>query len=139
MMVIDASALIKIAITEQYSEEVSHLIYSRTRIGEPLLAPDIVLAEALNVLWVHRSLKKDIDDKQLEIAQNSVTEVFNKLEIFSTKTLSKDAMHIAKAEKLTFYDSLYLALSVKKGAHILSFDKQLVHVASKIGIKAITF
>ena len=50
MIVLDASAVVKLIIDESGSDFVRKKIDSEAKEGEPIYAPDIALAEAINVI-----------------------------------------------------------------------------------------
>ena len=133
MIVIDSSALIKPLITEKNSEHAIEIFESATSKGEQLLAPDIIFSETMNGLWKHNVLLKDINDKKLEIARESLVLVYADLEISKATELAEKAIKIGMKHKITFYDSLYVALSISAGAQLFTFDKYLINKAKEIG------
>ncbi len=46
-----------------------------------------------------------------------------------------EAQDIAMRYGIAVYDSLYLALAIRRGADLATFDRKLRDVASKIGVK----
>ncbi len=125
MITIDASAIIKIIITEDDSAIARKVFSNVTEQGEPLLSPNIVLSEVMNGLWKHYTLRKDISLQHLEMARNNFNMIYNNLDISSQVDLAEDALNIAIKHKITVYDSLYASLSTKRGAPLFTFDKKL--------------
>ena len=70
MITIDASAILKVIITENDSGLARAAFSKITEDGEPLLSPDIVFSEVMNGLWKHYALIKDINAKKLEMARS---------------------------------------------------------------------
>src|SRR5208282_273981 len=113
MIVIDSSAVIKIVITEDDSNVARQAFSLITEKGEPLLAPDIIFSEVMNGLWKHNVLLKDINTRKLELAKSNFISLYGGLELSTQTELAEDAIKIAVAHRITFYDSLYAALSIK--------------------------
>ncbi|MEM0143064.1 MAG: type II toxin-antitoxin system VapC family toxin [Candidatus Parvarchaeum sp.] len=137
MIVIDASALVKLIVDEPHSDFVRKKIEEETAKNEPIYAPDIILVEVSNVLWKYSEFKK-LQEVDLFGALEDLIEYWNKLKIGAAQYLIKNAVKIAKENKLSVYDSLYLSQSLVYGAPLLSFDRKLMHMAERIGIKIIT-
>lgn len=125
MITIDASAIIKIIITEDDSAIARKIFSKITEEGEPLLSPNIVLSEVMNGLWKHYALRKDISLQHLETARDNLSMIYDNLDISSQVDLAEDALNIAIKHKITVYDSLYVALSTKMRAPLFTFDKKL--------------
>lgn len=135
MITIDASAIIKVIITEDSSELAKKAFSKITENGEPLLSPNIVFSEVMNGLWKHHILIKDINIKKLEMARSSFNSIYDNLGISSQTELAEDALKIAMDHKVTFYDSLYAALSIRMKAPLLTFDSPLSEKAKEIGFE----
>jgi len=135
MITIDASAIIKVIITEEDSEIAKKAFIKITEKGEPLLSPNIVFSEVMNGLWKHHVLIKDINVRKLEMAKSSLNSIYDNLGISNQPELAEDALKIAITHKITFYDSLYVALSVKMKAPLLTFDRPLSEKAEEIGFE----
>jgi predicted nucleic acid-binding protein len=136
MITIDASAIIKLVVDENNSDIATKLFYDVTKIGEPILAPDIILPEAMNGLWKNLILLKNINDKQFDIAVGSLIEIWNNLVVIQTDTVLKEAVKLSREQKITFYDALYVAISISKDAPIFTFDQPVLDKCANIGLKA---
>jgi predicted nucleic acid-binding protein len=134
MIVLDASAVVKLIIDESGSDFVRKKIDSEAKDGEPIYAPDIALAEAINVIWKYSSLsgQKNVDPYK---TLADLMLIWGKLTVVDTEALAFIAMKIAVENKITLYDALYAALSKLNRAPLLTFDKYLKSKASKIGIE----
>ncbi len=134
MITIDANAIVKLAITEKDSDKAYMIINSETSKENPLFAPDIILAEALNAIWVNFGVKKKISEKNVDEAFDILTSIFGKIETIPTGSIANLAMDISKKHKLSFYDSLYVAVSLMHNSPLLTFDKKIVSKAKDLGI-----
>ncbi len=94
MITLDASAAIKLVIHEEYSDIAARLFYKATEIGEPIIAPDVLLPETINVLWKHLILLKDINHRQFDIAVDSFRSIWDNLIVVSTNSVIKESMYL---------------------------------------------
>jgi predicted nucleic acid-binding protein len=139
MITLDANSLVKLAITEEHSKSVYKIITSETQKERPIFAPDIILAEALNAIWVNFAVKKKIDERQMDEAFSILMTIFDSIEIIPTKTLAPLAMDISKKQRLGFYDSLYAAASLTNNAPLLTFDKEILSKAKELGVSLVDY
>ncbi len=137
MIVIDSSAVIKIIITEKDSDLARHTFSLITQKGEPLLAPDIIFSEVMNGLWKHNVLLKDINSRKLDMAKSSFASIYGSLDLSSQPDLAEDAIKLAIENRITFYDSLYAALSIRLRSPLFTFDNPLKDKAGKIGFEVL--
>lgn len=63
--------------------------------------------------------------------------IWDKLTIVYTNELASIAMKIALDNRITIYGALYAALSKLNRAPLLTFDKRLNEIASRIGIELV--
>ncbi|HVC58126.1 MAG TPA: type II toxin-antitoxin system VapC family toxin [Candidatus Acidoferrales bacterium] len=139
MMVVDANSIVKLAIMEENSEAAFKAIGAETSRREPILAPDIVMAEALNALWVNFAKKKRITAEQLDQAEAAVVAVIEELRIIPTIELESVAMRISRDHGLTVYDSLYAAAGLMNDVPLLTFDEKIRNKAKAIGIALVEY
>jgi len=135
MIIIDSSAVIKIVITEQDSNIARRAFSLITERGEPLLAPNIIFSEVMNGLWKHNVLLKDMNSRKLDLARASFASIYNNLELSSQTELGEDAIKLATNHRITFYDSLYVALSIKTRSPLFTFDNPLKNKAKEVGFE----
>lgn len=118
--VIDASVVIKLFFEEEHSDAAEQCVQAA---GE-LLAPDLIWAEAGNVIW-KRQRRGDIS--QEDAAQIAGQILGLPLRTHATADLVADALDLAMRFDRSVYDSLYLALAVKSGSILVSADRRLVN------------
>ena len=92
-----------------------------------LIAPDLINAELGNIVWN----KQTFQGLGAEDAK-AIIDGFPKLEIAFTPTteLLGDAYNLAITHRRTVYDSLYLALSIRKKCQLVTADERLVNAVS---------
>jgi predicted nucleic acid-binding protein len=119
--VVDSGLAVKWCVAEPDSAQ-ANLIYDAYQYGMiELLAPDLIYAEFGNVIW-----KKRLFQNLSEENGNAALAVFQKInfKITTTADLFDDAFQIAVKHKRTFYDSLYLALSVRENCEFVTADEK---------------
>jgi predicted nucleic acid-binding protein len=87
-----------------------------------LLAPDLLWAEAGNILWKKRRRGELKDDPAVSILADLRR---LPLQIHSSQDLSETAWHIASSHDRSFYDSLYIALSDHQACPLVTADSKL--------------
>lgn len=135
MITIDANSVIKLLIREGNSDTARKLFYEATALGEPLLAPDILLPEVVNGLWKHLILLKDINELQFSRATGNLIDIWDNLSIVKTEDMLEDAIKVAKTKKINFYDSVYIAISISQDAPLFTFDRPMREKAVELGIR----
>jgi len=119
-LVIDASVAVKWFLPEPDAEPAVALL----RGGHRLIAPDLLWIEVASVLWkVARRSALTAEEAERMISDAAAFPV----EIFESGPLLVDALRIATATDRTVYDSLYVALSAREDAVMITADDRLVN------------
>jgi predicted nucleic acid-binding protein len=134
MMTIDANALVKLVIDEDQSEEVRSIAYETLSKDEPIIAPNIALYESMNVLWNYSVKKKKLNSDKALLAFDRLLQIWRQIKHVDSEDLHRISMTIALDSKLTAYDSLYVATSILYKSPLLTFDKEILSKANRIGI-----
>lgn len=129
--------MVKLVLEENYSSEVRRIIYFSLLYGEDIYVPDFSLAEALNAIWKHVYIVKDINNLEGEKSANDLLDIWERLNVYSSTEIAVDAFHLAVKEGLTLYDSLYIALARKINASLVAFDHKVREKSRKIGVKVL--
>lgn len=135
MIVLDASALVKLVVEEKGSETARKAYKKELAMHERIIVPYLALPEALNSLWKYHTLRKELSDEKFESAINDVLSIFNKLEKVSENNIAKLASEIAHVHKLSVYDSIYVAICKTNNIPILTFDEPVIEKAKELGLK----
>ena len=118
-LVVDASVALKWFVGEDGSDLAVELLNS----GEPLIAPDLVLAEVCNAAW--KSLRRrEIDRAQFDEVASDLTQVFQRL--FPLDRLIRPAATLARELDHPVYDCFYLALAEAENVPLVTADRRLV-------------
>lgn len=134
MITLDASAAIKLVIDENKSDIARKLFNEVTASGEPILVPDIMLSEAVNGLWKHLVLLKDITEVEFHTAINNLVLIWNNLIVVRTEEMLGDSAKIAKDKKMPFYDAFYVAICLSKDISLFTFDRPIIDRSVELGL-----
>ncbi len=127
-LVIDSGVAVKWFIEEDDSHIVQ-LIYDEYESDNlSFLAPDLIYAEFGNIVW-KKLIFRNLDSEDANFA----VQRFKKISFTLTPTTSlfNDAFKIAVRYKRTFYDSLYLALSVRENCGFVTADEKFYNSIDK--------
>ncbi len=132
MRIVDASVLTAVILKEEGWDEILKLF-------TPAHSVDHVIKETLNAIWKMRNVKKLIDDETVFKMKKILFDMLNEkvLLLLNEMEYIKDAFNIAINNNLTFYDSLYIAASLKHGAQLVTRDEKQAKIAEKLGIHII--
>ena len=134
MIVVDASALLKLFVKEEHFELARQIVLKETEAGEPIEVPDLAISETLNALWANYARKKSITKDAYDDAVVDFDRIVEGLDIIPAKSLKDVALRIAVLRDISVYDSMYIASSLMKGAPLLTFDGSMRDTASELGI-----
>ena len=129
--ILDTSIIAAIFFKEELSEKVENKVSEYQK----LITVDISLAELTNVACKRVEIfgeSKEICFKSLEKSIEFATKV---CEILNTDMLYKNAFKIAIENKISAYDSLFIAASQIKKTPLLTLDKKLGRIGEKADIE----
>jgi predicted nucleic acid-binding protein len=90
---------------------------------DQIIAPELILYEVTNSIWKHEHLLKDLKNgkEYLSIFYDLIEA--SKITILSpNEKLMQEAYEIAKDNHITLYDALFIALAIKLGLTLKTFD-----------------
>ncbi len=126
-LILDSGVIVKWVIRE-HDTDLAVAIYDRFQAGEfKVLIPDLVFAEFGNILW-----KKRIFENLPDVEAEAAIAIFKEIPFIITpsQSLFDSAMSLSIKYKRTFYDSLYLALSLKENSRFVTADARLFNAVS---------
>ncbi len=130
MKVIDSSALIKYFSREEGWERVREVML------EGVVTLDLAIKELSNALWkkVRRA------EMSIDIARSILEDLIaNKaIPIESEDKYLDKAFEIAVEHGLTVYDSLFIAMALKRSLDLITCDENQASIARKLGVKTLT-
>jgi predicted nucleic acid-binding protein len=120
-LVVDSSVSVKWFVAEDDSPKALQILKDYRSETLSFDAPDLIYAEFGNIIW-KKQIFQNLDPKDAEFA----IQEFKKISFTLTPiTLLFDAaFNLAVQYKRTFYDSLYLALSVRENCQFVTADEK---------------
>ena len=118
--VIDTSVAVKWFVAEDGQQAAEKLI------GQPLIAPDLILAEIANVAW-KKWRKRELDVEQAKMAQQFVTSF---VEVVPSSPFAARALEIAIELDHPVYDCFYLSLCEQQGIKMITADQRLANACA---------
>lgn len=115
--IIDASVAVALIVTGEHTAAATKMFSS----GADLAAPDVLIAETANGLWNHRRTHTFSADVVREFLGRLCARVL----IAPSSSLVREAFTISIELDQPVYDSFYLALALRKGARVETFDERL--------------
>lgn len=118
MLVVDASVAVKWFLVEPGDREALAVLDG----GEPLIAPELVVAEVVNAVW-RRLVTGGIDASQAADVPAAIQKLFAELRPIGA--LASRALEIAAELRHPVYDCFYLALAEAESAKLITADRRL--------------
>lgn len=116
--VVDASVAVKWFVRENLHEEALALL----DLGEPLAAPDLIVAEVTNIVW-KKVVRNEISREQASVIAIAIPRYIPALH--PSADLSERALEIALALNHPVYDCLYLACAEAVDGILITADRKL--------------
>lgn len=130
IVVVDASAAIEIALSNQYSELFSSTIAD----ADLVMAPDTFSSEVTNVFWKYANFSK-LPVQKCEIGIDTCIDLID--DFVATKLLCREVFLESLRTRHSSYDIFYLAVARRNNALLLTRDLKLKTIAEEIGIKTL--
>jgi predicted nucleic acid-binding protein len=124
MLILDASVAAKLFIAEADSGRAEQVL----ALGEPLIAPDLVLVEVANAL--HKRGGEKLSTTQMDRALRKLPTIFGRL--FPATDLVANAAIISRILRHPVPDCVYIALHWRTGAPVVTADLELVQAADAV-------
>jgi predicted nucleic acid-binding protein len=122
-LVVDASVAFKWFAQENGTDRALVLLER----GEPIVAPDLIIAEVCNAAW--KSLRRgELTPAQFDAIVSDVTQPFSRL--VPLEGLIRPAAALTRRLDHPIYDCLYLALADSEGVPVVTADQRLLAAVS---------
>ena len=132
-VILDSSVIAAIFFKEDSSGKAE-----RAAANYELITVDLALAEVANVAWKRVVFFNEPKAVALKALRGSINLIIGACEVISTHELLEDAFEIAISDKITIYDSLFIAASERERVPLLTTDGKLYEkVKSKRSVKLI--
>jgi predicted nucleic acid-binding protein len=117
--VVDSCVCVKWLVREDHSEQALSLLSTDLE----LIAPDLVLIEAANVLW--KTVKRGLlTREQADARLTNLPSFFSRL--LPTFDLAPEALALGLAADVPVYDSVYVVATRRSGAGLVTADSRLI-------------
>lgn len=128
--VLDTSAIVRLYVPDgPLPNGLEDYIGAAWRAEVSILTPELALAEVTQVL----RKKEQAGFLEPGVVDEILTAIMTlPLEIIGHYDLLPDALSLSRMKNLTVYDSLFLALAIKKDAILITADKRLEKAFSTI-------
>jgi predicted nucleic acid-binding protein len=130
-LLLDSSILVKLVVNEQGSEKARETIKKHLREGCQLHTVDLALPEAMNALWKHVTIHRDLDEKQAEHVLEDLQKIWESLSVVSSHEVGKKAFQIAVSNSMALYDALFIAAAIHQSAKLFTADGKLFKASEK--------
>ena len=88
------------------------------------MAPELTLYEVTNAIWKHEHLLKDLKNGKPYISIFYGLIEAGKIKILSpNESIMQQSYSIAKRNKITVYDAVFVSLAIKLDVALRSYDK----------------
>ncbi|MFB2897176.1 type II toxin-antitoxin system VapC family toxin [Aerosakkonemataceae cyanobacterium BLCC-F50] len=126
-IVVDSSVAIKWFVPQPYSIKAREILDAYQNGSLVLLVPDLIYAEIGNIVW-----KLQRFQGISEADGQAILDSFQLIKFIVTPSASLlgDAYHLAVTHQRTVYDSLYVALSLRRQCQFVTADEKLVNAVS---------
>ena len=102
--------------------------------ADEVIVPDLYISEASNTAWKFYHIE-DASLEEIQLLANRSLALPD--QIIPSTELWEEALLLAHSLDHPVYDCLYLALAQQESAHLLTLDKRLRKLATKLDIRLI--
>ncbi len=119
-VILDSGVIAAIFFKEAISEKAEKVAESHS-----LITMDLAFIEVANVAWKRVVIFKESKELMLKSLKSSSDFISRACDVIASKELLENAFNIAVIEKITIYDSLFVAASEKEKVPLITADGKL--------------
>ena len=127
MNIIDSSVLVKFFLKEPGWENVKEHIINSVGI-------ELNIKELYNAIWKKNIMKQIILSKEI---LKDLSEIDQVITIVDQRKYMNIALEVAVANKITVYDSLFIAIAKAQNYRLVTYDVKQGEIAKKLDVKVI--
>lgn len=125
--ILDSSIIAAIFFREKASTKAVQKIQEKD-----LTTVDLAMAEVANVAWKRVTIFHENEEIITGALKKSIEFINTVCKVIPTEELIERSFQIALKEKITLYDSLFLAASEKEKTPLLTLDKKLKNTTHNV-------
>jgi predicted nucleic acid-binding protein len=125
--ILDSSVIAAIFFKEDASERAERAVANHN-----LITIDIAIAEVANVAWKRVLFFNEPIEIATKALKNSIDFIVRACEVITMQEMHEVAFRIAIKDKITVYDSLFIAASERENAPLLTTDRILYEKIKKM-------
>ena len=119
-VILDSSVIAAIFFKEESSDRAEKVAESYE-----LITLDLAIAEVSNVAWKRVMFFNESKEVALKALKKSVDFIVSACDIINSQDIIEDAFEIAIADKITMYDSFFIAASEREMTPLLTGNRKL--------------
>lgn len=127
-VVVDTNVIVKCFLAEADSEHADSLLEAALTGSVAFVAPDFLVLEFANVLWL-KAGQGDISDRQAEEMMTEFLGLSSFFEIVPSLTVLVPVYHLARAIEHTVYDAAFLVLAEERRIPFITADAKFFRKA----------
>ena len=127
IITIDVSAAIEVVMGRPKQKKIIDILEK----AEWIIAPSLYIYEASNVMWKYNILQKYPVEDLLHKIRHMIEMVD---QFIKAEDLYEEAIPLACKLKHPTYDIMYLVVSCRKNATLVTLDSKLIDIAKKLDI-----
>ncbi|MFO7876821.1 MAG: type II toxin-antitoxin system VapC family toxin [Desulfovermiculus sp.] len=130
--IIDTSALLRLFVPDGAVPDGLEEFFHGVNQGQHCaLAPQLLIAEAGNVIWKYMRSGILTSEEGKAIFQDIIN---MPVRLVGHKDLAKHSLDLAEKHNLTVYDSLFIALALEQGGVLFTADQKMLETAKLLHV-----
>ncbi len=135
-IVIDTNVVVKFFVQETGSLHAERLLKAVLSADIELVAPDFMLTELVNVLWL-KVERGELDDEEAEEIIARLLVLAELIEIIPARTVLGSMFQTARRHGHSAYDAAFLALAESRGIRLVTADAKFYQKTRSLSSKLV--
>ena len=135
-IVIDTNVVVKFFVQETGSLHAERLLKAVLSADIELVAPDFMLTELVNVLWL-KVERGELDDEEAEEIIARLLVLAELIEIIPARTVLGSMFQAARRHGHSAYDAAFLALAESRGIRLVTADAKFYQKTRSLSSKLV--
>ncbi len=122
-------------LEETDSNEARVAVKSYFEKGYSVYTVDFALTEALNVVWKHGKIFKDLDEEKVNSTVQDLVKLYDGLNIVLAREIAAESIKTALRQDMSAYVALFVTATEKLNGTLFTSDQKLQKNANQVSIK----